>query len=98
MTAPGPPEPELPEPELREPDLPRTAKVRPRALRSLYFAPSSPSRLIALCTWSPPSTRAHFCVRKKSGRLTAASHGKPLSPMSASLSGRPISRNTLVSG
>ena len=29
MTAPGPGEPEL-----REPDLPRTAKVRPRALRT----------------------------------------------------------------
>ena len=30
----GPQTPELPTPELREPDLPRTAKVRPRALRT----------------------------------------------------------------
>jgi cobalt-precorrin-5B (C1)-methyltransferase len=31
---PGPPGPGPPAPELREPDLPRTAKVRPRALRT----------------------------------------------------------------
>jgi cobalt-precorrin-5B (C1)-methyltransferase len=29
-----PPDPRSQEPELREPDLPRTAKVRPRALRT----------------------------------------------------------------
>jgi cobalt-precorrin-5B (C1)-methyltransferase len=37
MTQPGRPEPEIrpgPEPELTEPDLPRTAKVRPTALRT----------------------------------------------------------------
>jgi cobalt-precorrin-5B (C1)-methyltransferase len=33
MADPGPPPPE-PEPELREPDLPRTARVRPKALRT----------------------------------------------------------------